>query len=221
MSRMPRTHPIVEGDCVESVAEHHGHFWETVWNDPANAELKQTRGDHTTLMPGDVLHVPDLRSKTVDCATDQAHRFRRRGVPSRLRVRFVDAAGEPRVADFFVRVDGVVTEGMLDDGWIDMPISPRARRASIRLSFSGNDEHEQHEQHEQHELLLGGLPPLDTTAGVQARLHNLGLYSGPLDGEECEALELAVLAFQADQELELSGIVTDETRAALRTMCHE
>lgn len=212
---MPKAHQIVEGDCVESVAELHGHFWETVWNDPANAELKQARGDHTTLEPGDVLHVPDLRAKTVDCPTNQAHRFRRRGVPSRLRVRFVDTAGDPRVADFIVRVDGVVTEGVLDDGWIDLPISPRARRASIRLSFSGDEEHEEHE------LVLGGLPPADTTAGVQARLQNLGHYHGPIDGEEGEALELALVAFQADQGLEPSGLVTDETRAALRSMCHE
>jgi Putative peptidoglycan binding domain len=189
---MPKTHQIVEGDCVESVAELHGHFWETVWNDPANAELKQARGDHTTLEPGDVLH----------------------GVPSRLRVRFVDTAGDPRVADFVVRVDGVVTEGALDDGWIDLAISPRARRASIRLIVSADE-------HEEHELLLGGLAPVDTITGVQARLHNLGHYVGPIDGEEGEALELAVLAFQADQGIEPSGLVTDETRAALRSMCHE
>jgi N-acetylmuramoyl-L-alanine amidase len=58
-------HNVVQGDCVLSIAEQYGFFWETVWNHPSNAELKKKREDPAILYPGDVVFVPEKRLK--DC----------------------------------------------------------------------------------------------------------------------------------------------------------
>jgi N-acetylmuramoyl-L-alanine amidase len=71
-----------QGDSIPSLAHENGHFWETVWNDGANAELRQKRPRPNQLAPGDEVAIPDLRPKKKSGATEQKHRFVRRGVPS-------------------------------------------------------------------------------------------------------------------------------------------
>src|SRR4051794_35320101 len=93
---MPKQHTAAGGDNVESVAYANGLFWETVWDDPANRSLRQLRPDHNILEEGDVLTVPDLRIKEVSRQTDKKHRFRRRGVPSKIEVRLTIYDDEPR-----------------------------------------------------------------------------------------------------------------------------
>jgi N-acetylmuramoyl-L-alanine amidase len=158
--------------------------------------------------------VPDLRSKEVSAETGKRHRFRRKGVPSRLKIRFLDEAGEPRTDAWRLEIDGAVLEGKLGDGWIDQPLSPRAR--SGRLVLIGPPLEGEDQPHEDvHELALGYLDPIDTPSGVQGWLANLGLYDGPIDGNESEELEDAVARFQALHELDPTGVIDEATRSAL------
>src|SRR6185503_16443662 len=69
---------VRQGECVESIAFANGLSWETVWNDPKNAKVKDARKDPNVLLPGDRLHVRDLEKKQVDGATEKRHKFKRK-----------------------------------------------------------------------------------------------------------------------------------------------
>lgn len=203
---MPKVHTVAQAECMSSIAERYGFFWETLWNDPDNAELKQLRGDPNLLAPGDRVHVPDLRVGEASGAVDARHTFKIKGVPALFELRVV-FDGEPRAGESYVLdVDGVVFEGATDgDGWIKEYISPRARKGTLTLRDGA----------EVHELALGHLDPIDTVSGVQGRLANLGYYDGPVDGRESDALSRAVRDFQDAEGLEMSGTVDAATRDKL------
>ena len=64
-------HEVQEGECILSIAEAAGLFWETLWNHPDNADLKRERGSPHLLRPGDRLTVPELTKKSESCATEE------------------------------------------------------------------------------------------------------------------------------------------------------
>ena len=87
---------VKQGDCIYSIAKAHGFLWETLWDLPENAELKQMRKDPAVLYPGDRVFIPDLRKKEEPGETEKRHRFRLKGTPSKLVLRFLDDKGQPR-----------------------------------------------------------------------------------------------------------------------------
>jgi hypothetical protein len=105
---MPVVHMVVEGECISSISYEAGLFWETVWNDGANAALRQKRTNPNVLSPGDTVTVPDKRVVDRDCSTDLRHRFRMRGVPAKLSLRILEA-GEPRSNEpYVIVIDGKI-----------------------------------------------------------------------------------------------------------------
>ncbi|MEO8379869.1 MAG: peptidoglycan-binding domain-containing protein [Acidobacteriota bacterium] len=204
---MPRKHVVEQGECIDSIAFAYGHFPETLWTDAANAALKELRPDPNVLLPGDEVTIPDKRLKTVMRATGATHRFRRKGVPEKLRLQFL-REGEARANEAYVlEIDGVKQSGTTDaEGRLEQWIPPNARRGKV--VFHDTDAYE---------LLLGELDPIDTISGVQARLRSLGFYEGPIDGEETVQMEEAIQEFQAASQLDPFGAIDEATRAALRT----
>ncbi len=202
---------VRQGDCIESIAHAHGLPWDELWAHASNAGLRELRKTHTALAPGDVVFVPERVLRQESCATGQRHTFRGKGIPSQLRVRFLDHLGVPRAASYVLVLDGTRSEGTLDDGWLDLPVMPSVKGGTVELRWEQDGQPEV----EVHALALGHLDPLDTVSGVQARLYNLGYYHGPIDGEDGEALEQATVAFQLDHDLDPLGVVDDATRAAL------
>ena len=93
---MSKKHKIKQGECISSIAEHYGFFPDDIWDDPANAELKEKRKDKNVLFAGDLVVIPDKRLLEETCATEQHHRFRRKRVPEIFRVRLRLLDGEPR-----------------------------------------------------------------------------------------------------------------------------
>jgi hypothetical protein len=208
---MPIRHTVAAGECLESIAFQYGFFAATVWDHPENQALRATR-DSAVLRPGDIVFVPDLRTKEGPCATGARHVFRRRGVPSRFRVQIVDrddgagATGRPRAGVHYrVVFDGGVAElrGTTDSqGRIDHPMSPDAHVAEV---FIGDD------------VLhfdLGRLDPVDEEGSLVARLHGLGYLE---DTEEASGARLAnaLRSFQRAAGLDPSGAADGATRAAL------
>ena len=85
---MSTNYTVREGDCMDSIACSHGFFPDTIWAHPDNSELKRLRKDANILQPGDVVVIPDLEEGEETGATEEKHRFRRKGVPAKLRLVF-------------------------------------------------------------------------------------------------------------------------------------
>jgi N-acetylmuramoyl-L-alanine amidase len=97
---MPKQHIAKPNDCISSLALQYGFFPDTIWNDPANAKLRQEREDPNVLRTGDVVIIPDKRRKDEDKPTEQRHQFRRKGFPTTIHIRLLKndepRANEPR-----------------------------------------------------------------------------------------------------------------------------
>ncbi|HEY1895632.1 MAG TPA: peptidoglycan-binding domain-containing protein [Terracidiphilus sp.] len=240
---MSETYEVREGDCVSSLAYDRGLLFETVWNHPNNSSLKTNRTDPNVLKPGDLLYIPDLTQKVLDCSTDARHKFVRKGTPANLTLRFVRdelqqppdsvppaAAGEaPR---HFTGEDPIV-EGLEKD-------VPRANVPYV-LSIDGqviegNTDNDGYlkcqirpnvkearltlEPGTLNEtvipLRLGGLDPLKTVSGIKHRLSNLGLNCGDDTDELTDAFAAALRVYQERAGLEVTGEINDATRNKLR-----
>ena len=84
-----KRHQVKQGDCISSIAEENGFFWETVWNHPENKELKELREDPNILFPGDIVFVPDIRPKEVSEPTNQVHKYQVKNAPAKLTLRIL------------------------------------------------------------------------------------------------------------------------------------
>ena len=193
---------VRQGDCIHSIASKHGLFWQTIWNHAKNAGLRAERKDPSVLRKGDMVHVPDLTRGQESGATEERHRFRRKGVPANMRVRLL-LDDEPRAnKPYHLIVDGALwKEGSTDgDGYVEAGIPPGAKQGTLVLTDG--------QEQQTYMLDFGNLDPIDTDEGVKGRLANLG-YN--ID----EGLEPAVRDFQVKEQLEVTGRVDDATRARL------
>jgi hypothetical protein len=202
---------VRQGDCLASVAQNHGLFWKTIWNDPANAELKRLRKDPNVLMPGDVMHIPERRLNWVNGATEVRHRFVAKGTPAKLRLRLLQE-GQPRAnVSYVLMLEGKIIRGTADnDGWLEQSIPPGAQQGRLIIG----------ESREEHRISLGHLDPVDQISGVQQRLRNLALYGGPLDGQMNDGTRAALRLFQQRNRLHDTGELDESTRNTLRE-CHK
>lgn len=201
---MSRVHVVRPGECLSSIADRSGFFWQTLWDHPDNAALKEARRDPNALAPGDEVHVPEKQLREEPRPIDAAHRFRKKGVPTWLRLRLLDE-GEPRAGvPYVLGLPGEERRGATDgDGRLEEPIPPRVTSAVLVVG-EGEDAIT-------YELRVGHAGAIETDAGVAARLANLGLGGGPSE----DARRAAIAAFQAIEELDATGELDDATRDAL------
>lgn len=205
---MPTNHVTKQGETIASIALKYGFFPDTLWNDPANAELKRIRQDPHVLLPGDVLVVPDKRLKKLGKSDKARHRFLRKGVPKILKLRLL-SRGEPLGnMEYRVDIDGQLTKGRTDaDGVLRHTVPLDARKAKLVLA-NGRE----------YEILLGEMDPIDEVVGVQKRLANVGAYHGPFDGKMSDETVAALRSFQASQGLDVTGKADDATKNRLREL---
>ena len=174
---------------MSSVAEQYGLYPLTIWNAPENAELRASRPNMNTLLPGDELFIPERHMEPVSVVTDARHRFRRKGVPAYFRLQLFDF-GEPRSNQKFSLVlDGETTiEGSSDgEGLVKTSLPPGVRTGRLTI---GEDEFVV-------ELSFGHLDPISELSGVQQRLLNLGYDCGSTQGKLDARTKVALRAFQA------------------------
>jgi len=199
---------VQEDDCMSSIAEASGHFWETLWNHPDNVQLKEVRRDPSVLMPGDLVTVPPIAPKEVSKATGATYRFRRKGVPAKLRLRLLKE-GEPRANESYrVDIDGRLTRGVTDgDGFVDIYIPCNAKQGKLWVGPPGDEK--------MHLLQIGKTMPVERIQGVKQRLKNIGYRCGFIDDEITPVYEDALRAFQKDHGLPETGKADDATRQKL------
>ncbi|MBZ0115598.1 MAG: peptidoglycan-binding protein, partial [Sandaracinaceae bacterium] len=204
---MARDHEVRQGECVVSLAFENGWFPRALWEHAKNEGLRARREDMHALLPGDVVHIPDVRPKTETRGTDAKYKFRRRGVPQKLRVQLAGPEGPIADLAYTLEVSGrAPQEGTTSsDGWLEAWIAPNARQATVHF-----------EDGETYVLDLGRLDPIEEPSGVRSRLRNLGFYEGPLDGPlGDEPTRAALRAFQLACELDETGELDDATRREL------
>ena len=196
------------GDCVLSIADKHGLFWETVWDDPENAELKEKREDPMVLVKGDIVSVLDLRPREESIQTEGTHQFRRKGIPCKIRVRF-SRNDEPRAYESFrAEVDGMTIEGKTDDdGILELYVSPKIKEITVILGEG--------KKTTTHTLQIGKLDPIEEISGVNSRLMNLGFLQEDCGEKWTEASRAGLRQFQTMVDLEPTGELDNETREAL------
>ena len=199
---MPIRHVIKQGESVISLSEIHGLFADTIWNDPANAELKARRKDMNVLMPGDVLVIPDKRLKEVRRETNNVHKFQRKGIPAIFRLQLFEIE-EPRANQkFTLEVDGQRFEGQTDSrGVLEQAVPANSKKGVLII---GPDELRL-------ELDFGHLDPINEISGVKKRLNNMGYDCGAPTGEMNDELRSQLKKFQKRFELEETGEADAET----------
>ncbi len=201
---------VRKGECISSIAKKTGHFWEKIWNDPANSELKTVRKLPNVLLAGDRVTIPEFTTKQESGETEMRHRFVRRGQPSTLKMRFMEF-NEPRAnAPYKAYVDGeFVQEGTLDgDGYVEIRVDPMARKATFLITDKDGDTEECH-------VTLRRVPPVTEVSGLQARLHNLGFPCRSSGGAYGPIMARAVSAFQQEYDLPVTGVPDEATQAKL------
>lgn len=211
-------HTVVRGDCMASIAFDSGFLPESLWQLPENAALKSERKSMNILHPDDVVIIPPPRANPLEAATGMHYTLRRKGVPEKLRIRFVDFFGRPRAGIPYLltiaTADGTPVrdrKGSTDnDGMIQEPIPPNA--VSGRIFLDEGDEQEEIEYD------LGYVNPLDELSGIQARLNNLHYNSGSENGELDEPTRAALALFQQHHNLPVTGEPDDATKAKLEEL---
>jgi hypothetical protein len=241
-----KTLVVQQGDCISSIAEEYGFFWRTIWNDPQNAELKRKRKDPNLLMPGDEIFIPDKTVKTETGATEQRHKFVKKGVPAKLRIKILKRPTEERAEESRqASRSGTDTdpiyeqpeqnEEFREEPWTNCPYILEIDGNRINGTSDGQGFVEakippraqsgrlimspRNPDEMIIELSLGTLNPPDEISGVKQRLSNLGFDCGDDGNEVTEAFAEALQLFQECYGLRATGEVDDATRDKLTELC--
>ena len=239
---MPTQHTVAQGECMASIACNHGFVPETIWNHPDNSALKEERGDLLILHPGDVVVIPDLRPREESGATETKHRFRRKGVPMILRMKFFKVKPPEEGEAGVTRSGGQYSDEAYEDPEIEVvepEFEPRKNEA-YRFECEGRSAEGSTDGEGLAELTimpgdreariifspgtdaqeviplgLGEMDPVSQAEGVRKRLLNLGFLcepDGPLDAPDLAAV---LREFQEAQGLEVTGEADSATQDKL------
>ncbi len=185
---------IKQGDHLALLAYKFGFDADTVWNDPANAALRQLRPNPNVLWPTDILYIPDQNVPPAmkQLAPGTTNTFVSDVPTVPVCVKFVGDdpttyASKAYTISELPALTGLVTDA---NGVVTFEAPVKLDTATVVFTDTG----------ESRALLVGGIDPVETLSGIFQRLQNLGFIS-------------AGIAFDATQ-LELIRGGLDSMKAA-------
>ena len=202
-------HTVEQGDCLESIAFQEGFAWKTLFDLPENRDLKDARGCHNILLPGDAVHVPDPAVKEVEVPTDtDKHVFVRSGAQTTILIRIRNRGKKVEDQPYALTLGEEPEIGMTGAAAeIEATRNVLEREGSLSLGEEGSEQ--------EFEILLGHLDPITELSGVKGRLNNLGYDCGSPDHRENPETTYALQVFQATHGLKVTGIPDEDTRDRL------
>src|SRR5579862_9858018 len=129
-----KQHTVEAGECLTSIAAHYGFSVDTIWNLADNASLKDKRKDPNTLVPGDVVVIPDRREKVVSCATAKTHRFTLSASSAIFRLQLFEDEKALANQNFELEIGGKSQTGTTDSqGVLEVTIPCKAREGTLTI----------------------------------------------------------------------------------------
>jgi hypothetical protein len=203
---------VQQGDHLSSIAKAFGFSdYNTIWNDPNNADLKAQRVNPNVLYPGDSLYIPERATTQYPRPTDQKHQFVKNLPPLSLVLVLEDLYEKPIANAACTLQVGSTTSNVTTDGTgkLQQTIQPDQHDGLLIIQdpqtpFQGT----------QIPIKIGNMDPVEEVSGQVARLNNLGYFPG--DGTDAVALESAIEEFQCDNSLTVDGVCGPQTQAKLK-----
>jgi hypothetical protein len=201
-------------DCTASIAKKFGFKdWKTIYDHPSNLPFRNKHPNPNVIHAGDVINIPDKETKGVGAPHAAKHRFSAKGRRTKLRLVIEDFDGAALGGkDYLLRVGPEDFKGKTGgDGLVEQAVLADAEQGEITVWLDGAKT-----QAIFWPLEIGALRPLDTVAGIQGRLANLGYNIGRVTGVEDKQTGAAVAAFRTKQHVSESGAVGSKTRNELK-----
>ena len=132
-----KQHKVRDGECLTSIAAHYGFSVDMLWDLSDNSSLKDKRKDPNTLVPGDVVSIPDRREKVVSCETAKTHRFKLTAPSAILRLQLLKMKRHWRIQDFELKIGDKSYPGKTDgEGLLEVTIPCDATEGVLTIGPS-------------------------------------------------------------------------------------
>ncbi|NMO15115.1 hypothetical protein HPC49_04240 [Pyxidicoccus fallax] len=211
---MARKHTVKAGEHLMRIARKYGlPDWKAIYDAPENAEFRKRRPNPFILLPGDELHIPEVKPNEVKVSAGRQHSFtlKRAQTVLKLQLRDEDPDAKPLAnARFLLEIEGEEPKESRTDGegWLRVPVPIDAEEATLTVWLTEQESVEW-------TLELSHLTPLDDDAGAHARLSNLGYDCGEPGAEADSATEHVLRAFQHTCGIEEPEPLGPQTRDRL------
>jgi LysM repeat protein len=210
---------VKQGDYLSKIAAQNGFSdYNTIWNDPNNADLKTQRQNPNVLYPGDQLYIPDKQTKDYSKPVDQQHTFKSTASPLKLRLKLARFYAPPIAntpCDLYV--GGNLVKVTSDaNGIVEQTIPKTAQDAKLTVHQQITVKDQSLPNDFDITIKIGNLDPVDKLSGQVARLSNLGYYRQDLDQVDDPEFVSAVEEFQCDNGLTVDGDCGPQTQAKLK-----
>lgn len=215
-----RSYTIREGDTLFSLAQRLFLLdLDGLWAHPQNQSLREHSPDGGILPRGQRLYIPPEALST-EVATSARHCITVQRPRAKLSLLLEAPSGEPLAdCEWELSFEPQPVRGKTNsDGRLEAELPPNAGpRVPLAAWPPAPEAPEGVPPGQPYRWLLevGGLAALSEMAGVQARLQNLGYYSGAVDGAGGPKTRAALRCFQRSQALSAGGELTAETRERL------